>query len=433
MLIKKFQAVSMPEALKLVKAEFGLEAMILNSREECPKGIMRFFRKPFVEVTAAMSPPSAVRPAPEPFVEESRVNTREEFRNSMLEPLAREIRMLKEKVETLFDNELRGEKSNLPLLEEIPQEPEPSPGPAFDDAARPAPFERLLMQAGEMTELQQAREPDTTLTQGRKKGGGGDSRPELSAFAEELRQNGVETDVATTLMERILPIIGRKRKADALRKGLRQALESLAEFASEEKSGDRRIIALVGPAGVGKTATIAKIAATAAEQGKSVAVVTSDALKPDAAKQLKQYAGSAEIVVNTATTPQKLIKAMETNRGKDIILVDTAGVSPNDNAAMEQLQELLAACPGIEKHLCLSSTTRDRELDETVRRFERYAIDKLIFTRLDESLTFGSIINVLLRNKLPLSFLASGQRVLGDLELATADRLSELAIGGKLS
>jgi flagellar biosynthesis protein FlhF len=71
------------------------------------------------------------------------------------------------------------------------------------------------------------------------------------------------------------------------------------------------------------------------------------------------------------------------------------------------------------------------ELDETVRRFERYSIDKLIFTRLDESRTFGSIINVLLRNNLPLSYLTSGQHVTGSLETATAGRLSELATGGR--
>jgi len=432
MLIKKFQAVSMPEALKLVKAEFGLDAMILNSREERPKGIMGFFRKPYIEVTAAMSAPSAGRPAAEPLPEESRVNTREEFRNSMLEPLAREIKLLKDKVETLFDKEYSAGKSMLPLIEEFRREPEETQRTALAEIAKPAAFEKLLMQAGDMAELHPAQETETSSRQTRNKGAG-ESKPELSAFAEELRLNGVEMEVASSLVERILPLIGRKRKADALRKGLRQALESLAEFDGEEKPGDRRIIALVGPAGVGKTATIAKIAATAAEQGKRVAVVTADSLKPDVAKQLKQYAGSSEIVVNTATTPQKLAKFMEANRGKDIILLDTAGVSPNDNEGMEKLQELLAACPEIETHLCLSSTTRDRELDETVRRFQRYAIDRLIFTRLDESITFGSIINVLLRNKLPLSFLASGQRVLGDIEVATAERLSDLAIGGKLS
>jgi flagellar biosynthesis protein FlhF len=122
---------------------------------------------------------------------------------------------------------------------------------------------------------------------------------------------------------------------------------------------------------------------------------------------------------------------MESHREKDMILVDTAGISPDDKEAMEGLQKMLSAFPGIEKHLCLSSTTRDMELDETVRRFERYSIDKLIFTRLDESRTFGSIINVLLRNNLPLSYLTSGQHVTGELETATAGRLSELATGGR--
>ncbi|HEX2769526.1 MAG TPA: flagellar biosynthesis protein FlhF, partial [Geobacteraceae bacterium] len=100
MLVKKFQAVSMPEALKMVKAEFGLDAMILNSREERRKGIMGLFRKPYIEVTAAMGTPSPGRGATEPLPEEVRTNTREEFRNAMLEPLAREIKLLKDKVET---------------------------------------------------------------------------------------------------------------------------------------------------------------------------------------------------------------------------------------------------------------------------------------------------------------------------------------------
>jgi flagellar biosynthesis protein FlhF len=94
---------------------------------------------------------------------------------------------------------------------------------------------------------------------------------------------------------------------------------------------------------------------------------------------------------------------------------------------------LLTTSPEIEKHLCLSSTTRDRELAETVKRFGRFSIDRLIFTHLDESETFGSIINVLLQSNLPPSFLAAGQSISGDLEVATSGRLSELAMGVKLS
>ena len=135
------------------------------------------------------------------------------------------------------------------------------------------------------------------------------------------------------------------------------------------------------------------------------------------------------MVINAATTPRMLAKAVKKHQDRDIILIDTAGVSPKDRDAMERLQELLTVCPGSEKHLCLSSTTRDRELAETVGRFAGHSIDRLIFTRLDESETFGSIINVLLRSNLPPAYLTTGQRVPQDLEIATADRLSELAMG----
>jgi flagellar biosynthesis protein FlhF len=432
MLIKKFKAANMQEALKMVKAEFGLDAMILNSREERPKGIKGIFRKPFFEVTAAMAPPSQGRDEVERPLEDARRNTREEFRNSMLEPLAREIKMLKDKVETLFEREASTDRADTSFMGGFREEPGYPHGQAAEEIPKPAPFENLLMRAGGNQESVPARSGEVSSVP-REKKGVTENKSELLAFAEKLRLNGVETEVADTLLERIVPFIGRKRKTEALRKGLSQALESLADFDGEEVREGRRVIALVGPAGVGKTTTIAKIAAAAAEQGKRVAVVTADSLKADAAKKLKPYAGKTEIVVNTAATPQKMAKAMDSYREKDIILVDTAGISPDDQGGMDELQQLLEACPGIEKHLCLSSTTRDRELDDTVRRFERYAIDRLIFTRLDESRTFGSIINVLLRSNLPLSFLTSSQNITGNIEIATAGRLSELATGGNPS
>src|SRR5512144_1518514 len=103
MLIKKFQAENMPEALKLVKAEFGLDAMILNSREERRKGLMGFFRKSYVEVTAAIGKPTAERSASTAAPVEGPVTTRDEFRNAMLEPLVREIKQLRDKVEVLYE------------------------------------------------------------------------------------------------------------------------------------------------------------------------------------------------------------------------------------------------------------------------------------------------------------------------------------------
>lgn len=429
MLVKKFQAVSMPEALKMVKAEFGLDAMILNSREERRKGIMGLFRKPYIEVTAAMGTPSPGRYATEPPLEEARTNTREEFRNAMLEPLAREIKLLKDKVETLFDRESGAEKARLlPRAQEFGESPG-GPAPEFAGEVKPDGFEKVQWQS---TEIQPSLPTPSAEVSPPECGGNGvtGSKTALNAFAEELRLNGVDPEIARTLVDKIIPLIGRKRKTEALRKGLKQALESLLDFTGVATGkGGRRVVALVGAAGVGKTTTVAKIAAKAAEEGKRVAIITTDNLRPGTAEYLRRHAGSAEVVIDTATTPRMLAKAVKKHQDRDIILIDTAGVSPKDHDAMERLQELLMACPGSEKHLCLSSTTRDRELAETVGRFAGHSIDRLIFTRLDESETFGSIINVLLRSNLPPAYLTTGQRVPQDLEIATADRLSELAMG----
>jgi flagellar biosynthesis protein FlhF len=350
----------------------------------------------------------------------------------MLEPLVREIKLLKDKVEILSGKEAGGVESSARLLGDGHRESEGGHCPLALEGDKPEGFEKVQWQTGNFQADFPAHTPDATPFPS-----AGKSlkvkQTALGAFADELRQNGVATEVVGTLLEKVTPLIGRKRKPAEISKGLRQALESLVDFTGAAGAGgdERRVIALFGPTGVGKTTTIAKIAASAKEQGKKVAIVTADALRPGDVEQLRRYEGFDEMSVDSAISPQKLVKAIKNHRGKDIVLIDTGGVSPNDHEGMEHLQKLLNASPEIEKHLCLASTTRDRELDETIRRFSRQSIDRLIFTRLDESATFGSIINVLLRSNLPPSFLTTGQKVHGDFEIATAGRLAELAMGVK--
>jgi flagellar biosynthesis protein FlhF len=429
MQVKKFQAENMPEALKMVKAEFGLDAMILNSREERRKGILGFFRKPYVEVTAAMG--SMARSPRDPQPDAAPANTREEFRNAMLEPLVREIKQLKDKVEILFEKEADSVKGPQRLIENKREEPARSHYPEAAEAEPREGFAKVQWRTDSIQADFPAPAADVSPLQSEGKSAKV-RQTALGSFAEALRQNGVDTEIVGTLIEKIASLIGRKRKSAEIGKGLGQALASLVDFTGEAGTGSdgHRVIALLGPTGVGKTTTIAKMAAGAAEQGKNVAIISTDALKPGDVEDLKRYAGSEKISIESATTPQKLVKAIKTQRGKDIVLIDTGGVSPNDHAGMAHLQKLLTASPGIEKHLCLASTTRDRELDETIRRFAGHTIDRLIFTRLDESSTFGSIINVLLRSKLAPSYLTTGQKLSGDIEIATAGRLAELAIGG---
>jgi flagellar biosynthesis protein FlhF len=348
----------------------------------------------------------------------------------MLEPLVREIKQLKDKVEILFEKESGSVMGSQRLLEDSRLESDRvnfSEAPAGE---KPEGFDKVQWQTGNFQPDFPTRASDASPLQSDGKSAKV-KQTALGAFAEELRQNGVDTEIVGTLVEKIAPLIGRKRKPAEIGKGLSQALESLVDFGGGGETGndERRVIALFGPTGVGKTTTIAKMAASAAEQGKTVAIVSADALKPGDVEQLKRYTGSDEISIESAITPQKLVKAIKTHRGENIVLIDTGGVSPNDPEGMEHLRKLLTATPGIEKHLCLASTTRDRELDETIRRFAGHSIDRLIFTRLDESSTFGSIINVLLRSKLPPSYLTTGQKVAGDIEIATAGRLAELAMG----
>ncbi len=424
MLIKKFKAASMPEALKMVKAEFGLDAMILNSREERRKGVLGLFRKPYVEVTASIGKATPERVATNAAPAEAPATTRDEFRNAMLEPLAREIRQLREKVDVLYERGPGDMKSTASLSGKLRQ----GPDICADASATEQPDEFAAVQ------WHDGETQDGHLQPGGGKKPAKGKKTALGAFAEELRQNGVDSEIVEPLLEKIASFIGRKsRKAD-IGKGLEQALESLVGFAAEEQeNAGRRVIALVGPTGVGKTTTIAKLALNAAGQGKKVAILSADKLKPGDVEHLRTCAGSADITVDSVLTPQKLGKALNESRERDVILIDTGGISPGDREGMERLEKLLASSPLIEKHLCLSSTTRDKELAETVRRFGRYAIDRLVFTRLDESATFGSIINVLLRSNLPPSFLTAGQKASGEIETATAGRLAALTTGGRES
>ncbi len=421
----------MAEALKMVKAEFGLDAMILNSREEKRKGRMGLCRKPYGEVTAAIGKAAEGGNPPEARPVEPPATARDEFRNAMLEPLAREIRQLREKVNVLYEREARTPQENRLLLPD---------GAGEERALRP----EVAGEKGEEFAKVQWREDGAdedlpaqaaeALAPGEAKKGAGSRESVFDAVAEELRHNGVETEIAATLVEKITSCIGRKRRKADIGKGLADVLESMVEFAGAEGGDDgRRIIALVGPTGVGKTTTIAKMALSAAKQGKKVAILSADSMKPGDVEHLKRCAGPADITIDSAATPQKLGKAIKSHRERDVVLIDTGGVSPSDREGMERLEKLLTTSPLIEKHLCLSSTTRDRELAETVKRFGRYAIDRLIFTRLDESETFGSIINVMLRSNVPPSFLTTGQKVTGNIETATAGRLAQLAMGGRQS
>lgn len=403
----------------MVKTEFGPDAMILSSRQDRRKGLFGFSAKQFCEVTAAL--PKAPRGAPDPSPQrESGPTTLEAFQSSLLAPLAREVKELRARVEKLTvpgegiaprkreEGELAPRTLPRSEVEELKQVLLRSMGaPAKSDPAK----------AGPHREKAQERP--------REKGAPG----ALEALAAELRENGVGEKECRALLAPVAAAAARGEGGARLREALRESIAASVRCAPlKVNKGETKIMALVGPTGVGKTTTIAKLAALAYKRGAKVALITIDTFRVGGVNQLETYSRIMGVPLAVATTPAELATAIKAHADKHLVFIDTAGRSPRDREKLMEMKAFLAVNPAIETHLCLSATTRDRELAQAVARFGVLPVSRLLFTKLDESESFGSIVNVHLRDKFPLSYFTTGQRVPEDIETATSHRLAGLVL-----
>ena len=193
---------------------------------------------------------------------------------------------------------------------------------------------------------------------------------------------------------------------------------------------DSRVIALIGPSGVGKTTTVAKLAAKhAIELKKKVALISLDSYRIGAAEQLKIYAKAIAIPIKTVITVSGFKAALNEFRKFDLILVDTPGFNPGKQTEMDDLKAYLEGNVSIGIHLVLSAGTKESDLFNTLKRLNILAVQNLIFTKLDESHTYGNLINVLIKHKLPLSFLTNGRGVPGSIETGSLERIVECLFG----
>ena len=190
-----------------------------------------------------------------------------------------------------------------------------------------------------------------------------------------------------------------------------------------------RVFAFIGTTGVGKTTTLAKIAAHfVLEQNLKGALITADTYRISAVEQLKKYAEILGLPVEVVYSAADLRKAITRHRSKDFILVDTAGRSQYNEFQMDELKDFLAAHPRMEKHLVVSATTKEQDAAQIIERFAPCHPDRIIFTKTDETQTVGMVLNLLADHSLPLSFLSNGQSVPDDIIPATAERLAELLL-----
>lgn len=440
MLVKTFQAVSMAEALRMVKAELGPDAMILSTKKEKTGGILGFFSKPAYRVTAAVDPvrnpvsPVAVPPSPYRMRPERERTAKEEMESSMLAPLARELKDLREKVEALSRREEDMRREEKPDDEEKVAASQET-GFSLKNIPRAdlEEIKKLLLntlaksQEGGVRTVQWPNATDITTLQGQT---GEELLPEDSPLAQELVKSGVSTELIRKILDTLttLPVEGGNQ---TLKSRLGETLGRLIKFAGTLKlrKNSPRIVALVGPTGVGKTTTTAKLAAMyALNRGNKVALITMDIFRVGAVEQLKTYSRIMGIPLEVASTPKELEKAVEKHSACDLIFIDTAGRSHKDKEKLDEMKNFLDNKIPIEVYLCLSATTKDRELEEILSRFRIFPISKVVFTKIDECESFGNMVNLLMKDNLQIAYFTTGQRVPEDIEVATSAKLADMIL-----
>ncbi|WP_447973780.1 flagellar biosynthesis protein FlhF [Nitrospira sp. Kam-Ns4a] len=415
MKIKTFQALTMQEALRTIKAELGPDAVILSTKQVRRGGaLFGLFGRPWIEVTAAVDVDPAARPAAPP-------------------PSSGPGPVSLEGAGSQFERELRRAGAGPPPPEEGPSPTQPlcpscvrAPGEGPDAAwvnirAELVQMRRLLEQAAGS---HAAHEPPCLP-------------PPLQAARDQLVRAGLSVSTALQLVARLATTTPpTELKTDAT---VRAALARL--LIQETKTGGpllapgewKKTVMLVGPTGVGKTTTIAKLAAHShGQERRAVALVTMDTYRVAAVEQLRLFAQTIGVPLDIALTPEELPAIVRRRAQADLILVDTPGWTPLDPDQMAELQRIVTTNCSLEIHLVLSATTRDEDLLDAVDRYAALPINRLLFTKLDETTRYGAPFELMRRTGWALSYFSTGQHVPEDLELVRAERMADLLLGGRL-
>ncbi|HWL92345.1 MAG TPA: flagellar biosynthesis protein FlhF [Phycisphaerae bacterium] len=442
MRLKTYQARSIADALAKVKKDLGRNAVILHTRTLTRGGVLGLGARSIVEITAtndervmtlrkAVNDGTEELPSPKPSPRLNRAATvrersplaaENEFDGGGILPAAP-----KKTATALPRTELRG-------LGKIVSDAASNPADARTQDS--ALHEELTEIRGLVHDLVRRARRDDML-------GGLD---ELSVHYTHLLAQDVAPELAAEVVRRAgkrlidsTASAGSPRLrlanddattleaiASEIRKVIAEMLAPAAPLRLRE-DGKPTVVALVGPTGVGKTTTIAKLAANMKlRENKRVGLITIDSYRIAAVEQLKTYAQILRIPIATVLKPGEIRAAIDSMADVDLILIDTAGRSQKDDARVAELGEFLRAANLDQVHLVLSTTSKEKTIREAIDRFGPLGAKHLIFTKLDETEGHGVIFNVLQDASLRLSYLTAGQAVPDDIEIGSASRVARL-------
>ncbi|WP_018132543.1 flagellar biosynthesis protein FlhF [Effusibacillus pohliae] len=408
MIVKRYVVKDMPEALAKIRQDLGHDAVILSSKKIRQRGWLGLFFTTQLEVVAAVNDAPPVAPQKRKAAEANGQSPQVDKKHVV--------------------------GGHMPVQH-------PIAGHTVAGANPPHPAAPSLLlngrqaAGGESEILQEVQELRMILGKFLQQNSG-----LLPAPLEKIRSELLANDVSSEFAERLIfNLLKENDPVDRLPE--QEFRRHLTKLISKEfndgllpapLSPASRVVAFVGPTGVGKTTTIAKIAAEELLKNKrKVGFITTDTFRIAAVDQLKTYANILQIPVEVVFSAGEIGQAIGRLQDRDLILIDTAGRNYGDPAWVEQLNELLNAAQPDETCLVLSLTTKAVDLEQIVGNFQAVEIDKFIFTKLDETQSYGAIYNLTQRYKKPLAYLTTGQNVPDDIEVATPERIAGLVAGEK--
>ena len=385
--LRTYQAYTMAEALAQVKSDLGRDAVILNTRTFKRGGLLGMGGKQMVEITASADV-------------------------QVLHPKARN------------GNPAVAAKANARLREATN---------AYSQRVQPIspPPDHLLNEIGLLKKMVSELVNDNRAAHV-------ELPPELVEFYTQLIGNEVADEIVREMLAELRATLTPEQLADqprvraALLSSLAQMLPTCGPIALSP--GDRaRVVALIGPTGVGKTTTIAKLAANfKLRENKRVALITIDTYRIAAVDQLRTYANIINVPIEVVCTPVELSDAVLRHESCDLILIDTAGRSPQDELRLNELRAFLQAASPDETHLVISSTASTGTMKVAAEQFSALApqgTGRVILTKLDEAVNFGMIIGVIGKLDASLSYVTTGQDVPDDIAVGEGQQLARLILG----
>ncbi|SDL73623.1 flagellar biosynthesis protein FlhF [Sediminibacillus halophilus] len=370
MKVKKFTAPTMPEVMQKVRKELGADAVILHSKAIHTGGFLGLFKKRNIEVVAALDKEpkrqkQAEQQVTKPRVSEKEVKWKEPAATKPDQGMLQELRDLKSLIE------LNSNTGNLPQY--------------------PAAY-RL--------------------------------------FYEHLLSQDMEEEMAERLVSSMYghnPEAGRDSFVELLAEEL---ADRFPEGAFEGISYEKKFVHFVGPTGVGKTTTIAKIAAKSVlKDNKRVAFITTDTYRIAAIDQLKTYSKILDVPMEIAYNLDDYRSAREKFKDFDLVLVDTAGRNFRDEKYVKELAQIIDLNQDIDTYLVLSLAAKSADLMEIYRQFEKVPIKQLVFTKKDETASYGAMAGLSMASGKGIAYITTGQDVPDDIESVDVQKLAKMIVG----